>query len=67
MAAVEVSLEVVVASARIGCIEEQIGAEPILLAGIEHEVMVADIDNSNCPLVILKIRLNITHQMFRNN
>ena len=49
MAAVEVSLEVVVASARIGYIEEQIGAEPILLAGVEHEVTVADIDNSNCP------------------
>ena len=49
MAAVEVSLEVVVASARIGYIEEQIGAEPILLAGTEHEVMVADIDNSSCP------------------
>jgi hypothetical protein len=49
MAAVEVSLEVVVASARIGCIEEQIGVEQILLVGTEHEVMAADIDNSNCP------------------
>jgi hypothetical protein len=29
--------------------------------------MEADTDNSNCPLVILKVWLYIAHQMFGNN
>ena len=67
MVVAEAFLETAVARAQIGCIEEQTGVEPILPVGIELAVMAADTDNSNCPLVILKIWLNITHQMFRNN
>jgi hypothetical protein len=67
MVVAEVLLEVAVAWAQIDCIEEQTEVEPILPADIELVVMEADTDNSNCPLVILKIWLNITHQMFRNN
>ncbi len=40
----------VVARARINCIEERTEAEPILLVDNELVVMEADIDNSNCPL-----------------
>jgi hypothetical protein len=67
MVVAEAFLETVVAWAQIGCIEEQTRVEPILPVGIELVVMAADIDNSNCPLVILKIRLNIAYQMLRNN
>jgi hypothetical protein len=40
----------VVALARIDCIEERTGAESTPLADIELVVMEADTDNSNCPL-----------------
>ncbi len=67
MVAAEVLLEVDVAWARIDCIEEQTVVESILPADIELAVMEADTDNSNCPLVILKIWLNIAHQMLGTN
>ena len=41
---------IVVARARIDCIEERIEAKPILLADIELAAMEADTDNLNCPL-----------------
>jgi hypothetical protein len=49
MVIAEAFLETVVAWARIDCIEEQTGVEPILPVGIELAVMAADTDNSNCP------------------
>jgi hypothetical protein len=44
-----VFLEIAMAWARIDYIGEQTGVEPILHAGIELEVMVADSDSSNFP------------------
>jgi hypothetical protein len=67
MGVADVFLEAAVSWARIDCIEEQTGVEPILPTGIELAGMAADTDNSNCPPVILKVRLNIAHQMLRNN
>ncbi len=41
---------IVVARARIDCIEERTEAKPILVAEIELAAMEVDTDNLNCPL-----------------
>ena len=67
MVVAEVLLEVVVAWVRIDCIEEQTGVELVLPTDIELAAKEADTDNSNCPLVILEVRLNIAHETFGND
>ena len=67
MVIVELPLVTVAAWARTDRTETQTKVEPVPLADIGLPGKEADIDNSSCPLVIMKVRLNITCQMLGNN